>query len=307
MDHALTRRGLLAGMGAAAGVAAFASGVGPAGGGAAGASPAQLFGQQAGFDPSADTLVPGLTYVVVDGSAFTPRTADSAWPRNVVTMGTNLTSGGVLVAPLDVPVGAVLKQVTLYYLFPPGAELQASVMRKLFVGPYDDVAPPVTLPTGDDLQSYTWDINEPVNGSATYAIFVNTLDDTQLVGGVRYGYTAPVSQGFHALDKITRVVDTRTTGGKLAPNEERVVTLGVPAVARAGVINLTVTETELAGYVSVFPSNVTWPGNSSINWSTSNQNLANGVICAVDATGKITLRGGVNKTHVVIDVQGYLT
>jgi len=309
MDHALTRRGLLAGMGAAAGVAAFASGVVPGGVLAAGASPAHLFGEEPGFDPSADVLVPGLTYVVVDGSAFTPRTADSSWPRSVVTLGTNLTSGGALVASLDVPVGAVLKQVTLYYLFPAsGAELTASIMRKLFIGAYDDVAPPVALPTGPDLQSYTWDISEPVNGSATYSIFVNTLDDTQLVGGLRFGYSTPSqsSQAFYALDKITRVLDTRTGGGKLAPNEERIVTLGVPAAARAGVINLTVTETEAAGYVSVFPANVKWPGNSNINWFSNNQNLANGVISAVDATGRITLRGGVNKTHVVVDVQGYL-
>ena len=31
------------------------------------------------------------------------------------------------------------------------------------------------------------------------------------------------------------------------------------------------------------------------------------MICVVDGTGTITIRGGVNKTHVVIDVQGYLT
>jgi hypothetical protein len=264
-----------------------------------------VLGQQPTFDPSADVLVPGLTYVVVDGSAFTPRTADSSWPRSIVTQGTNLTSGGTLVASIDVPVGSVLKQVTLYYLFPSG-DLQASIMRKLFVGSYDDVAPPAPLPVGPNLQSFTWDITEPVNGSATYSIFVNTLDDTQLVGGLRYGYIAPASPAFFPLAKITRVLDTRTTGGKLAPGEERIVTLGVPVGARAGVINLTVTETEAAGFVSVFPSDTTWPGNSSINWSSANQNLANGVICTVDATGRITLRGGVNKTHVVIDVQGYL-
>ena len=61
-----------------------------------------------------------------------------------------------------------------------------------------------------------------------------------------------------------------------------------------------------AGWVAAFPTGTTYPGNSSINWFGPNQNLANGVISAVDSTGKITIRGGVNKTHVVIDVQGYL-
>ena len=302
MDHALTRRGLLAGMGAAAGVAALGTGVVPAG-----AAPARFLGEQSGLDPTADVLTPGLTYVVVDGSAFTPAGPSAGWERNIVPQGTNLTSGDRLVASLPVPVGAVLKQITLYYLFPPGTVAQeASVQRKLFVGTYDPIAPPFTLPTGANLQAYTWDVTEPVNGSATYSIFVNTLDATQLVGGVRYGYIAPPSQTFYPLAKITRVLDTRTTGGKLGVNEERTVALGVPAVARAAVINLTVTETEAAGFVAVFPAGIAWPGNSSINWSNANQNIANGAICAVDATGKITLRGGPNKTHVVIDVQGYL-
>ncbi len=56
----------------------------------------------------------------------------------------------------------------------------------------------------------------------------------------------------------------------------------------------------------MFPARTTYPGNSSINWFGPNQNLANGVICLVDSTGTITIRGGINKTHVVIDVQGYL-
>jgi hypothetical protein len=102
------------------------------------------------------------------------------------------------------------------------------------------------------------------------------------------------------------VLDTRNGSTKLAPGEERVVALGVPGLASAAVINLTVTGTEVAGFVAVFPANVSYPGNSSINWSATNQNLANGVITATDPTGKIKIRGGVNSTDVVIDVQGYL-
>ena len=72
-------------------------------------------------------------------------------------------------------------------------------------------------------------------------------------------------------------------------------------------INLTITETEgSGGFVAVFPANQAWPGNSSINWFGANQNLANNVVTAVDATGAIKIRGAVAHTHVVIDVQGYL-
>jgi hypothetical protein len=136
------------------------------------------------------------------------------------------------------------------------------------------------------------------------------MQTTQFINGLLVGYLPP-PQSFISLPAILRVLDTRTTGGELQPNEERVVDLQVPPFARAAVINLTVTETEVAGFVAVFPANVPYPGNSSINWSASNQNIANGVITGIDtangtATGKVKIRGGVNPTHVVIDTQGYL-
>jgi hypothetical protein len=74
----------------------------------------------------------------------------------------------------------------------------------------------------------------------------------------------------------------------------------------AAVINLTVSETDGAGFVAVFPADVAYPGNSSINWFAPNEDIANGVITAVDATGQVKIRGGVNPTHVVIDVLGAL-
>jgi hypothetical protein len=72
------------------------------------------------------------------------------------------------------------------------------------------------------------------------------------------------------------------------------------------VLNLTVTETEGAGgFVAVFPANVAWPGNSSINWSGPDQNVANGVITAMDPSGRIKIRGGAASTQVVIDRIGW--
>src|SRR5262249_39035852 len=151
MDHALTRRGLLAGMGATAGIAAFSGAVGSAGAAVAGAP---------GLDAAA--LVPGLTYITVDGSAFGPRDSSARWDRTTSTQGTALVTGGTLIAPIVLPTGAVLKQVPLSYLFPPGSDLQASVQRKTFVGGYDAVAPPATLPSGPALQAFTWDLSETV-------------------------------------------------------------------------------------------------------------------------------------------------
>jgi hypothetical protein len=102
------------------------------------------------------------------------------------------------------------------------------------------------------------------------------------------------------------VLDTRTTGGPLGDGEERTIALGFPG-ARGAVINLTVTETQGGGgFVAVFPANIAWPGNSSINWFGANQNVANGVITALDTLGQIKIRGGVAPTQVIIDRIGWL-
>jgi hypothetical protein len=104
-----------------------------------------------------------------------------------------------------------------------------------------------------------------------------------------------------------RILDTRTTGGKFAPSEERVVALGVPGTARAAVINLTLTETEgNGGFAAVFPNGIPWPGTSSINWFGPNQNLASSVTTAVDGTGAIKIHVGANRTHIVVDLAGYI-
>ena len=98
MDHALTRRGLLAGMGVAAGAAALGTGIGPAG--AASPGPSLAFGPT-GLDPAA--LVAGLSYIVIDGSAFIPGVSSTGWDLNVTNQGVELNNGGALVAPSSSP------------------------------------------------------------------------------------------------------------------------------------------------------------------------------------------------------------
>ncbi|HEY1279662.1 MAG TPA: hypothetical protein VGF22_08335 [Acidimicrobiales bacterium] len=300
MDQHVSRRSLLAGAGAAAGAAALGIGV------AAGPAAARPVPYEADLDPAAnEPLVAGLAYQMVDAVAFTPRDFDNAWQRGVTNLGAELTTGGALVASINVPVGAVLKQVTLYYLSPPTSSgMTASVLRKLFSGPYEAVSALASLAAGTTLQSFTFGLDQTIDGNYTYALFVNTVDESQVVGGMRIGYIPP-PQSFVALTGVPRY-DSRTGAGKLAANEERVINVGVPAGARAAVLNLTVTETEAAGFVAVFAANIMWPGNSSVNWSVTGQTVANAVIAPVGPDGKIKVLGGVNKTHIVIDTQGYL-
>lgn len=114
-----------------------------------------------------------------------------------------------------------------------------------------------------------------------------------------------------------RVYDSRTAHAKLAAGVERTISVAdasdasgevVPAGATGVAITLTVTGTEGTdgGYAAVFPAGTTWSGTSSVNWFGPGQNLATAAIVALDADRRITLRGGVASTHVVVDVSGYL-
>ena len=68
-------------------------------------------------------------------------------------------------------------------------------------------------------------------------------------------------------------------------------------------LNLTITgPTNNSGFVAVFPANIAWPFNSSINWFVANETVANGVITTMDALGQIKIRaGGGGATDVILD------
>ena len=70
-------------------------------------------------------------------------------------------------------------------------------------------------------------------------------------------------------------------------------------------LNLTVTETDAAGFLAVYSSALaTPPGTSSINWSITGQNLANMTVSAVASESVKVQCGGGGSTHFVIDVIG---
>lgn len=109
----------------------------------------------------------------------------------------------------------------------------------------------------------------------------------------------------------TRVLDTRDgTGGwwgKVPINGDLPVaiagTAGVPGNAAAVVLNLTVTEAEQIGFVTVFPADQGLPNASSINIEYVGQTVANLVTVPLGS-------GGVRiytqmRTHLLADVAGY--
>jgi len=111
-----------------------------------------------------------------------------------------------------------------------------------------------------------------------------------------------------------RVLDTRNPAGPLggpalAANATRLFsvagTCGIPATARALVVNVTVTSPTAQGHLRLFPGGVSVPLVSTINYR-ANQTRANNAVVGLGAgTLQIYCGQGTGTTHVILDVSGY--
>ena len=300
----VSRRRVLPGPAAAAGAAAAVTAL-PA---KASASPLALPTSLPAFPQAVAAPISGLTYLGIDAEQFFP----SGNPSNRLyehSTGTKLGSSGTLHAALPLPAGSVLYQVNTGYQGAPVLTIYKRTLQQpqASTGPEQVFLQTVEPSPGGPFSS-TINLPNPVviDRESTYTLsyFVSA---GQAIFGATVGYLPP-TQSFVPFSGDPRVLDTREPGpltGKLNAGEERVVPLGLVG-ARSAVINLTITETVGGGFVAVFPANIAWPRNSSINWSASNQNIANGVIAALDGNGAIKIRGGSNPTHVVIDRIGFM-
>lgn len=138
-------------------------------------------------------------------------------------------------------------------------------------------------------------------------------DPTSFTEGVAGGYVFVPINPF-------RTWDSRATGLGRLPGGlvDRFTVLTdmnnvqrIPAEAVAVTYNLTVDDTLGAGYLALYPVDIDWPGNSSINWTTSRTTLANGGTVAIGdwggVVGGIEVYNGLSSpgTHFIIDITGY--
>ena len=138
----------------------------------------------------------------------------------------------------------------------------------------------------------------PANNSATDT-------DVLLAGGLSYFTLQPC-----------RVVDTRRpaapNGGPVMPGQQtRVFVMagacGIPSTAKALSLNVTVTQSSAAGYVTLFPAGQPLPPTSSINYA-AGRTRANNAVISLDASGRLAAFAGQptgTTVHVIIDVVGY--
>lgn len=112
-----------------------------------------------------------------------------------------------------------------------------------------------------------------------------------------------------------RLVDTRTAnsvnGGPMLGTTTRNFAVrgncSVPTTAKAVSLNVTVANaTSTNSWLTVWPSNVSKPFVSMINYTSSDPALANGIIVGLGtATQDLSVANAIGSVHVIIDVTGY--
>jgi hypothetical protein len=301
----VSRRTMLLGLGAAAGAAAAVTALPTT----VNAAPSVLPAWSPAVPQAVGAAIPGLSYIGIDAQSFFPAGNPSMRLYEDLT-GSKIDPQGVLFAGLSLPAGSSIHQINVGYQKKPTLLIDKRTLQQPALNAAPEHVLIFLLPEspGGPFSS-TINLSSPItiDRESTYTIGV-VVEPGDAVFGCSIGYLPPTQSFIPFTGSEPRVLDTRNPGpltGKLGPGEERVVDLGFVG-ARSAVINLTVTETVGGGFVAVFQNGINWPENSSINWSSTNQNIANGVITAVDANGRIKIRGGANPTHVVIDRIGFM-
>jgi hypothetical protein len=249
------------------------------------------------------------------GLLFIADTAQGAFPS---------ISGGYVGTSLSVPAGSFISQV-VFFLY----QLQGQQRCDVQIYKPGAAGLPFVVSTsvaGTGIVTKAYALNHTLAPSEAIAAFSwggGWAPGTYAVcRGIRVDYSPPGLVGGASGDGSfvpivpSRVYDSRLGDGALHDGEQRIVSVAtsttgqraVPPSVRAVALTVTVTETTgSGGYVAVFPAGTTWASTSSVNWFGPGQNLATAVLCGVDGASRVTVRGGVNPTQVVLDVTGYFT
>lgn len=123
------------------------------------------------------------------------------------------------------------------------------------------------------------------------------------------GWFGAAGQSEYVEVPSTRVFDTRSPaqgsakllGGGTA--HVQIVGAVVPPNARSVVLNVTSTESDAAGFLTVYPGNAAKPPTSNVNYL-KGQSIPNAVIVGLGPTGTVDIFSS-STSHVIVDVVGY--
>ncbi|MBI2705068.1 MAG: fibronectin type III domain-containing protein [Actinobacteria bacterium] len=193
-----------------------------------------------------------------------------------------------------------------------------------------------TAPTnngGTAITSYTV-TSTPGNRTCTWTAGPLTCTVTGLTNGTPYTFkvkatnatgvgpeslptasVTPTSADWYHPLPPARILDSRPTGPQVGPygtpwgpstmrSVQVTGTGNVPAGADAVVLNVTVTSTTAASYLSIWPKDQPQPLVSSLNWA-AGQTIPNAVTVKVGNGGNVSVYNSVGSVNVIFDVVGY--
>ena len=305
-ETSLSRRAWLAGIGAAAGVGALHPIVSAPG--AAASARLDQVARSAGALPQAFTTSRSLRLTAFD---FWPDQPQDG--RFVSASGTYTSvNNGNVEALVRLPDGAVPTRVQWRVLNSSGTNRSVSVYQLSW--PFLSLASAGFTLVGSSASLQTIDTTVTPNPSD---LNLYLLRMATLTTGTVAVYTAEIFYNDAAVTlrpvvPQVRKLDTRQPGpltGKKAVGSTTALALTpeLPAGAALALLNLTVTDTEGFGFLTLYPSGQTAPGTSSINWYTNGQTLANSATVGVSTAGAVAIRvggAGGSKAHVIVDLAG---
>jgi hypothetical protein len=140
------------------------------------------------------------------------------------------------------------------------------------------------------------------------------------VNGYFSSSSAPSASGSDFNSEVPqRIVDTRSGSGQgyagqtLGPSGVLTVQVagfgGVPSMTSSSpptavVLNVTVTDPTSGSFLTVWPSNVTMPGTSDINF-VGGQTVPNLVVVGLSPTGQVSFYNQLGNVDIVVDVEGW--
>ena len=272
----------------------------------------------------------GVEYLSYSGLDFKAGTSSLTYGSS---SGELSTTAGFYTVPVSMPQGATVTEVVLYFTesvaaanvicrlvryqgHTSGSNFNSVVIFDTSLAPVSGAMQSIVsaVPAGEVVD----------NTKNSYFLILNAAAGCT-VYGARVGFRrgASITTSFVPLNP-GRVYDSRWAvfgAAKINGGENRAISVKdrrrispddgavdlvdfVPAGARAIAYNLTITETVNAGFLAATPGDATTFAASTINWSQTGQNLANGTVVTLDGSRNMKVFSG-GLTHFIIDVLGY--